>query len=71
MIYALRSISGLLGVLPTSYTLQGEVPVLNGVPVARGGYGSVWCSTLGQDIVAVKVINTNDPDKLKKVCAAS
>ena len=68
----LRSLSGSWGVLPASYTLQGEVRVADGQKWIAGGYSEVWRGTLGREKVAIKVITTGgapNPDlkKVKKV----
>jgi len=69
---ALRSMSGSWGVLPASYTLQGEAQVSDGRKWTTGGYSEVWRGTLGCERVAIKVITTGgapNPDlkRLKKV----
>ena len=68
--HLLRSLCGSWGVLPASYTLQGEVKVTDKIPWSHGGFGEVWCGTWGCEKVAVKVMaitGTADPKKLKKV----
>lgn len=62
----LRSLCGSWGLLPASYTLQGEFTVQDFIPYARGGFSYVWPATMGDKKVAVKVIITADA-KLKKV----
>ena len=69
--YLLRSLCGSWGVLPASYTLQGEVKVVDPMPRTCAGFGEIWCGTWGSEKVAVKVIKiTHDtnPEMLKKVC---
>lgn len=72
----LRSLSGSWGVLPASYTLQGEVQVSYEHAWAVGGYSEVWCGTMGCKMVAIKAIvigRSSNPDlvKLKKVGVAT
>ena len=74
MIRVLRYLCRPWGVLPASYTLQGEVIVSDGMPWAGGGFSEVWRGTLGCEKVAIKVIKktiANDPEKLMKVCAVT
>jgi hypothetical protein len=66
----LRSLSGSWGVLPASYTLQGEVEVSNMGRWGRAGFSVVWRGTLGREEIAIKVIDLRggaNPKKLKKV----
>jgi len=68
----LRSLSGSWGVLPASYTLQGEVKVSEVRAWIGTGFSEVWRGILGSEMVAIKVIKvtgTSDPEKVKKVCA--
>ena len=70
MIHVLRSLCGSWGILPASYTLEGEVTITDKNPWTRGGFGEVWCGTWGSEKVAVKVImitSSASPKKLKKV----
>jgi hypothetical protein len=69
-IRVLRSLCGSWGVLPASYTLQGEVKVTGGFPFACGGYGEIWNGTWGSEKVAVKflkITSAANPEKVKKV----
>jgi len=68
----LRLLSGSWGVLPASYTLQGEVQVSDVCMWTAGGYSEVWRGTMGCKMVAVKVIkigcaSNSDLVKLKEV----
>ena len=68
-IRVLRHLCGSWGVLPASYTLQGEVEVTDRTPWTCAGFSEVWRGTWGCERVAVKVIKvtgTSDPRKLKK-----
>lgn len=70
----LRSLSGSWGLLPASYTLQGEVEVSDSKEWIYAGYSEVWRGTLGCEKVAIKVIKitrTADREKLKKVRVAT
>ena len=70
-IRTLRSLCGSWGILPASYTLEGEVTVDSKCPWTCAGFGEIWYGTWGSEKVAVKVIkitSSADPEKLKKVC---
>ena len=72
MMGILRSLSGSWGVLPASYTLQGEVQFSDECMWITGGYSEVWRGTMGCKKVAIKVIMIGcapNPDlvKLKNV----
>lgn len=70
-ISALRNLCQWWGVLPASYTLQGEAIVPEEYEMAAGGYSEVWRGTRGLEKVAIKVIKTKGTLRwtLKKVCA--
>lgn len=74
MLRVLRSLCGSWGVLPASYTLQGDVKVIDEVAWTCAGFSEVWRGTWGSEKVAIKVIKITgaaDPGKLKKVCVVA
>lgn len=66
----LRYLSGRWGVLPASYTLEGEIEIPETRAWTFGGFSEVWCGTLGDKKVAIKVIKiaiATNPKKMKEV----
>jgi len=64
----LQSLSGSCGVLPASYTLEGEAHVSDELVWAVRGFGEVWRGTLGSgEMVAIKAIKIGIAPSLKKL----
>ena len=66
----LRSLCVSWGVLPTSYTFQGEVKDLGENPFASSNTAEVFQGTSGGEMVAVKsrrIYRSDGPGKLNKV----